>query len=204
MTRQASTGVARGCLGLIAVALALASLGGCGVDRRSSVYRCDNQSDCSGERVCQQGWCVVPGIVDAGPPPGCPAVCAACVSGTCVIECEDAQDCLGEIQCPPGLDCDVTCVGDQRCAGGVDCSQADDCTVDCDGTGACGGGVICGTGACSVECGGLGACLGGIDCSASCACDTDCEIGCGELSCPGGAGQCERNGECSSAGCNSC
>ncbi len=206
MTRAIGTGVARGCLGLVAAALMLASLGGCGVDRRSSAYRCDNQSDCSGERVCQQGWCVVAGTPDAAPPPGCPEVCGVCVSGACVIECLDGQDCPDEIVCPPGMDCNVTCEGTQSCTGGVDCSQAGDCTVDCDGAGACSGGVICGAGQCNVECAGLGACSQGIDCSASCACDTDCDstLGCGALSCPGDMGQCERNGDCNSAGCSTC
>ena len=192
--------------GMVAAVLVLASLAGCTVDQRSSSYRCDDPSDCSGGRVCQQGWCVVAGTPDAGTPSGCPASCESCIAGTCVIECEDAQDCADRVECPPGLDCDVTCTGSMRCSLGVDCSRADDCTVVCDGLGACAGGVICGTGECDVDCSGLGSCTQGIDCSGSCACDTECsnESGCGPRVCPGDGGACERSGECNSAGCNFC
>lgn len=192
--------------GVAVVALVLASLAGCSVDRRSSGYRCDTPSDCSGGRVCQQGWCVVASAPDAGSGPPCPAACDSCVAGTCVIECKNAQDCPDRIVCPAGLDCDVTCMGNQRCSQGVSCSASGDCTVVCDGVGACAGGVTCGSGECDVDCSGTGSCGQGIDCSASCSCDTDCDdaAGCGTLMCPGDGGECERSGECSSAGCNFC
>lgn len=204
--RVSGTFMARARPGCVAAALMLAILAGCSVDRRSSSYRCDVPSDCSGGRVCQQGWCVVAAGVDAAVPPACPAVCTSCVGGTCVIDCQNAQDCPDTVVCPPDLNCDVTCTGNQRCADGVDCSAALDCSIACDGIGACAGGVTCGSGACDVNCTGQGACLSGVDCSASCACDTDCgsDVGCGTPSCPGGGGQCERSGECSSAGCDFC
>jgi hypothetical protein len=201
--RESSMVMARVLRGLVAAALMLGCLAGCSVDRRSGAYRCEDPSECSEGRVCQQGWCVVGSAPDAGP--SCPAACTSCVAGRCVITCASAQDCPSRVVCPAGLDCDVTCTGNQRCTDGVDCSRAGDCTIVCEGVGACAAGVTCGSGACDVECSGVGACALGIDCSASCACDTECEDDvCAAPACPGDEGECERSGECSSAGCDFC
>jgi hypothetical protein len=195
-----------GALAAAALALALLGLGACSVDRRSGEYRCTDPAQCP-SGMCDQGWCV-PGAPmarpDAAPQPGCPAVCSRCGLDTCFIECDGAGACPDLVTCPPGWDCEVECLGDQSCAEGVSCGQATSCEVTCEGTGACAAGVTCGLGLCEVDCRGLGACLS-IDCEQSCSCDTQCDDGAPcALSCPDRGATCQRNGQCSSAGCTNC
>lgn len=209
--RRPGRGFGRRLGALAALALALLGLGACSVDRRSGEYRCTDPAQCP-SGMCDQGWCVpaagqsdaAPAGIDAAPQPGCPAVCSRCGLNTCVIECDGAGACPDLVTCPPGWDCEVECLGDQSCGEGVSCGQATSCEVTCEGTGACAAGVTCGAGPCEVDCRGLGSCLS-IDCEQSCACDTACEDGAPcALSCPDRGGTCQRNGACSSAGCNNC
>jgi hypothetical protein len=204
-----------GVVAVMVVALALLGLGACSVDRRSDGYaRCTNPAQCP-SGMCDRGWCVPimggdapdaqPGQpIDAAPQPNCPEVCSACNGGTCVIACNEDGACPDLVTCPVGWPCEVECQGDQSCGDGVSCTDATSCDVSCDGVGACGGGVTCGPGPCEVECRGFGACQT-IDCSQSCACDTDCANGAAcALSCPDHTDMCQRNAECTSAGCNVC
>jgi hypothetical protein len=197
-----------GAVAVMAVALALLGLGACSVDRRSDGYaRCTNPAQCP-SGMCDRGWCVPGGppvnVPDAAPQPGCPAVCSECNAGTCVIACNGEDACPDLVTCPAGWACEVECQGPQSCDAGVSCGDATRCEVSCDGIGACGGGVTCGTGPCEIECRGVGACQT-IDCSESCACDTDCADGAAcALSCPDHTDMCQRNAECTSAGCNIC
>lgn len=192
---------------------------GCSIQSRSSEYRCEQTSDCSPERTCQDGWCVSAGpalddmhIIDGSMsmPDAlavCPAQCLSCNGGICLIDCTGADDCLDLVVCPANLPCEVLCTGSGSCPGGVDCSQASSCDIDCDDSSACGGPITCGPGPCFIDCSSPSACTGGIDCSQSCACDTLCGGGTTctpDPVCPGG-GLCMTNRQCHSSGsCYTC
>lgn len=198
-------------------------LWGCGVERRSDSYRCGPDRACPDDRVCEQGWCVLPETdsapdampmeyADAGSPPDatpfeCPEACTRCEGTTCVISCGTATSCEDTVVCPPDLPCTVRCWGLESCEGGVDCSAASACSVICSHYGSCRDGVLCGSGPCEVRCSGFESCEAGIDCGDSCACDTDCSgtDACDEgVACPGRGAACEAAGECNSMGCSTC
>lgn len=136
---------------------------------------------------------------DAAPAPTeeCEDVCVDghCEGDRCVIDCTGG-DCIDEVECPPGIPCEVDCSAVGACSGGVDCGSASTCEVkcsakdsciggvDCRGGGACQvecsgrdscvGGIVCGGGACEVECSSQGACVGGVECGDACRCGVSC------------------------------
>ncbi len=178
----------------------------CSVQTRSGEFRCVNQSDCDGSRVCSEGWCVRPGnqATDGGiqrdASSVCPPPCDSCSAGVCEILCASFMDCREPIKCPSGLECEVTCEGSSSCDVDIDCRDATACTVECEGSGSCSAPILCSAeGPCDVDCDGLASCRGGItsgsgpmtvdcrgqgscgglnDCSEACSCDIDCtEVG---------------------------
>ena len=76
-------------------------VGSCSVSHRSQEFTCNVQADCSAHAntVCQNGFCIVPGSIDApgpgdgpkGDSPGnqCPSTCTSCSVSqkTCTIDC---------------------------------------------------------------------------------------------------------------------
>lgn len=196
---MSATSVAR-----LALAATIAALAACSIEPRSAGFACEGPADCPADRVCESGWCVLPGGgggdgggssdggggSDAGPtgdaaPVVCSeAICDACDDdGTCVLLCTQGEACPETVVCPVGIPCRVVCSGLDACAGGVDCTAASRCEVVCAKNRACAGPVECGSGRCDVECSGRDSCLAGVDCSDSCGCDTRCY---GSGACPGG------------------
>ena len=203
-------------LTLVALVLVQAA---CSFSSRSGAFECSATNPCSDtNRVCSDGWCVLPG---AGIPDGtagaidantvvadafvCPAECTRCESGICVIECLGADDCSQAVVCPAGVPCQVYCDGSDSCAGGIDCTFASVCRISCGGVGACAEKVECGAGLCEIDCTGTGSCAAGLNCSNSCDCNTTCPAGCGINECPGAAA-CFKNGLCTNApgSCRTC
>lgn len=204
---------ARG-LGLCALML----LAACSFDRRSGAFECSDTEPCTDPgRVCENGWCVIPGSggidgtvstidamstgVDAFV---CPAECSRCEGALCVIECAGSGDCAEGVQCPTGVACRVDCSGDNSCAGGVECLSPD-CDINCSGINACATQIECGTGRCDVNCSGVGSCAAGLDCSDACECVSVCPNGCGPNLCLP-ANPCESGGLCqnSAGACRNC
>lgn len=207
----------------LALAVVAGSASGCTIDKRSAAFACTIDDDCSSDRRCDDGFCVigVRGFIDAGPddpidgpqadpdapPPDafvCPGGCTSCLQdNTCVIDCSAAGACATPIVCPANLPCLVLCMGDNSCNTTIDCTAADSCDVDCDGLAACTGEVTCApNGACDVHCGLDNACAGGIDCTGV----TSCTVGCvGTGSCSG-VTDCAANRPCdvTCSGNNSC
>jgi hypothetical protein len=130
----------------------------------------------------------------------CPAP-ATCMAGVCTFQC-NLFNC-DNVECPPGMPCDVQCMGNlvmPVCTGMVDCGDATACTVTCSGLGSCSGSIRCGTGKCDVTCA-SGACSGSVDCSDACECDVTCNA-CTNVMCPMG---CTDGNGCTSAGaCDQC
>jgi len=215
---------------LALAALAVAALAlvatGCSFERRSPDFTCVTSADCTGGRVCSQGFCVDPlaesdaGAADAAPlddggapadtgPDAfvCPPQCSSCALGVCVMDCTPQGSCGTRVVCPAGMPCAVQC-GDSACGAGVDCSSATDCRIDCTQPLSCGGHLSCGDGPCRVQCSGVGACTGGIDCDNSCKCDVLCT---GTGTCTpaaqcNGPNQCDTGKGCTSSPnpCHSC
>jgi hypothetical protein len=193
---------------LLAGVVALAA---CQVETRSDAFRCELPADCTGGRVCVDGWCVVGdgglppdgGGPDGDPPDAmvCPPSCTTCAAGRCIIQCDEVGACSAEVVCPPGIPCTVECTGAGSCGGGVDCSTASDCDIECVSPTSCGGAIACGTGPCLVRCTAMDTCGSNIDCSDACACDVEC-TGTGSCAanelCPGG-GACDPGQGCTSA-----
>ena len=189
-------------IGLAIVAAALSS--SCSVHHRSDQFACTSTQDCEGGRVCDNGYCIVPGSIDAPGPSdgakgdaanGCPAQCSTCnvTQKSCTINCQN-KDCTGQVTCPPGYKCDIMCNVDNSCRNGVDCRMAASCNIDCTGKQACAN-VQCGSGPCDVGCIGEQSCRG-VSCNNSCACDVVCTgnsscgdgISCTSLTCKSGSG----------------
>jgi hypothetical protein len=168
----------------IVVALALAA--GCSISHRTQDYACTTNMDCKDGRVCNQGFCIVPGSIDAPKPPGdahpdtpgnnCPAECTSCnvSQKTCTIDCSQTSvvDCNNKVACPAGYHCDILCNRDGMCRNGVDCTGGASCAVMCSSGNTCQG-VECGPGPCDVTCSGTSSCEG-VSCNNSCACDINC------------------------------
>lgn len=175
-------------LGSFALAIALAA--SCSIEHRSDAFACEKQSDCSGGRVCSEGFCVLTNVPpsdgprpeqdgDIEPPPDapipseCPPQCTSCnkESRECTIDC-GSTDCTAQVVCPAGWSCDIQCNRQNSCRNGVNCLDAKSCTLDCSGDGACRN-VACGPGRCNVTCSGNASCRS-VSCSQSCACDVEC------------------------------
>nr|HEX4312550.1 hypothetical protein [Kofleriaceae bacterium] len=207
---------------------------GCSVTHRSGEFACDPEGNCTGGRICEDGFCVVPGATDdagvdaphhgsgsgsgsakpdAGMGSSCPAQCSSCddATNTCLIDCKANPGlCAKAITCPPGYNCDVECTTQNSCRTGVACPESGACTVDCTGQSSCQN-VSCGNGPCDVSCTGGESCRT-VGCNNSCACDVTCgansrceTITCSDLECE----TFNNNGqqECSSTQnplCNTC
>lgn len=201
----------------VALAVALAAITtSCSIQHRSDQYACTTAADCQDGRICDNGYCVVAGSIDAPRPgdaamPGndasnCPPGCSSCnvAQKTCTINCQ-LTSCTNTVTCPAGYKCDIMCNADNSCRNGVNCQQAASCTIACGGKESCQN-VQCGPGPCAVSCTGGASCRG-VDCNNSCACDVVCTglqscsdvIQCTSLACRAGSG-------CSSAAafCHSC
>ncbi len=183
------------------LALAIALLAACSISHRTGDYACTKQSDCGNGRVCTDGFCVLPGSVDApngsgnqhdAPQSGCPTACSSCNTGqkTCTIDCR-TKDCTQQVSCPAGYRCDIECNTDNACRNGVNCQLGISCMVNCSGKASCEN-VQCGLGPCDVACSGTGACKN-VSCGNSCACDITCT---GSQSCSSGI-------QCTSLACRS-
>ena len=197
--------VVAGTIIAIVIAIAAASTS-CSINHRSDQYACTVNTDCSGGRICDNGFCIVPGSqIDAPKPPGdgprdgstgCPAPCTTCNTAqkTCTVNCQATNCTNNSITCPPGYKCDILCNVDNACRNGVDCRMAASCNIDCSGKQACAG-VQCGSGPCDVGCTGPDSCRG-VACNNSCACDVVCTgnqscaegIVCTSLACRSGSG----------------
>ena len=194
---------------LLGTALA-ALLWSCSVHRVSDNFTCETSADCTADRVCTQGFCVIGQnpLVDAGPSDAavCPSICGdtcnfqtrsctivgsggddiTCPSGwNCNIRCETSGAC-GAISCTSALSCDVDCTADNACLA-ITCNTRD-CDVTCVGVNACGN-IGCTTGDCTASCsGGNGsAACGTISCTTG-DCDATCagSNACGAISCTTG------------------
>ena len=170
---------------LLVLALALAA---CSVSHKSQEYSCTTNADCATHMgtVCDNGFCVVPGTIDApgtrpdaprgDAPNGCPAGCTSCnvSQKTCTIDCSQTNvvNCMNSVQCPVGYHCDIQCKGDNTCRNGVSCVGAASCSIECIGGSSCRN-VECGTGPCDVTCSGTSSCRD-VSCNNSCACDVLC------------------------------
>jgi hypothetical protein len=174
---------------LVCFALSL----GCSINNRSQGFECSATVPCDTGRVCESGFCVVPGgsgsnvpedaprtMVDAPRMTGdagqmCPSQCTTCdPSGkTCDINCEQAGSaCLQNITCPEGFTCTIECTTAGSCRQNIDCTKGNACTITCSVGESCAK-VTCGSGACDLMCTGSHSCMQ-VDCSNSCACDATC------------------------------
>lgn len=189
-------------LGTTIAAVMIAS--SCSITHRSGDYACTKQSDCNGSRQCVDGFCIVPGSIDAprldGRPGGdsnnCPAPCTSCnpTLKTCTVDCKLTGACNGTVTCPTGYKCDIQCDVDNACRSGINCQLGQSCSIECSGTSSCRN-VQCGGGPCDVSCSGPGSCRG-ISCGTSCACDVVCTgnqsctdtIQCTSIACDNGSG----------------
>lgn len=187
----------------------------CNVHHKSEDYACTKNTDCDTGRICNDGFCIVTGSIDAShidaPKPGpdastCPPGCTSCnvSQKTCTINCLGGN-CNGPVTCPKGYRCDIMCNTDNSCRNGINCLEATGCTVSCSGKQSCQN-VACGPGRCNISCSGMASCKG-VFCNNSCACDVMCTgtqscgdtVVCSQLACDSGSG-------CSSslAVCHSC
>ncbi|HTR50722.1 MAG TPA: hypothetical protein VMJ10_08450 [Kofleriaceae bacterium] len=193
-------------LGSMVAAIVIAS--SCSVDHRSDEYACVSQSQCTGGRLCMQGYCIVPGAIDAARPDGrgssgsdggnaCPSACTSCnvAQKSCTIDCS-VTSCTGTVTCPIGYSCDVKCDTASSCDNGVSCVGATSCTVECSGKASCRN-VECGNGPCDVQCSGAQSCRG-VSCNTSCSCAVECT---GLSSCPAGTVECTSIGCDDGSGC---
>lgn len=146
------------------------------------------------------------------PPSGCPDTCTSCETGddgvrTCIVDCdENPARCGAQINCPPGLACDVRCTRPGSCREGVRCDPTLPCAVSCTGDNSCED-IRCGAGTCFVDCAAAGSCED-VRCGASCACDVDCafDASCAEIDCTGQNSCDALDGGCNSQrfGCDTC
>jgi hypothetical protein len=159
---------------------------GCSVHHTSGDYACTTTSDCASDRICDNGFCVLKGSIDAPPTlvdaprpndggnNGCPPGCTTCnvAQKTCTINCMAGANCSNTVTCPAGYKCDILCNTDNSCRNGINCQQGAGCNVECSGKQSCQN-VQCGAGPCDVSCSGPSSCRG-VSCSNSCACDVAC------------------------------
>src|SRR6188508_7175 len=137
----------------------VSSLLSCQFQRRSAGYDCDSPDDCSGGRVCVDGWCVEgdggQSVADADPlapdatvgPDSsfvCPETCSRCDGDTCIMDCPQSDSCATAVVCPPGVKCRVECGGKNSCGGTIDCSAASECLIYCIGNDSCDSLITCG------------------------------------------------------------
>lgn len=168
-------------------AVGIAAVLSCSINHRSDQYSCAVNGDCENGRVCENGFCVVPGATldaprnDAPGPPidaaaSCPGQCTSCnmQQKTCTIDCK-LTNCSGKVTCPPGYNCTILCNVENACRSGVSCEQSTACAVECTGRQSCED-VVCGPGPCAVECSGVQSCRN-VSCANSCACDVTCTGG---------------------------
>jgi hypothetical protein len=88
----------------------------------------------------------------------CPAVCTSCSEGTCVIACDEKDECKQAVlACPEGLNCEVSCSGEAACNDAViQCAEGPACRLLCSNVDACKkASLVCRGGPCTVECGGV-------------------------------------------------
>jgi len=162
----------------------LAFVTACSVNHASDKYACNETTPCSDGRVCDNGFCVLAGSIDAPKPmgdanrtdsntAGCPAGCTTCSvqQKTCLIDCQFGG-CNNTVTCPAGYKCDIRCNLDNSCRNGVNCQLGTGCEIECSGKAACQN-IQCGAGPCDVACGGTQSCRG-VNCGNSCACDVAC------------------------------
>jgi hypothetical protein len=165
---------------------------GCSIEHRSGALVCEKQADCPDGRLCQDGYCIFTGPIDAaidGPGPdarpdafACPEECTTCDRGTmtCNIDCA-VTNCTSSnapIRCPADWNCKIECSTANSCRD-LDCTLGKSCITTCKGAGSCRD-VTCGPGRCDFTCSGEQSCRS-IDCDASCGCDVRCD---NATSCP--------------------
>jgi hypothetical protein len=181
----------------LSLAFALIS---CQITHRSDDLACTKTTDCSGGKVCDQGFCVGGTGADAPKPPidgfvvvpdafVCPTVCDSCDPATkvCKIVCGLNNCNQRDVRCPVGFNCDIQCNGAASC-NTIICSGNQNCAIACTGDGSCRN-ITCGTGRCDVQCTGNGSCRS-TDCDAACACSITCS----------GIGSCSNNIDCPGPG----
>lgn len=187
----------------VVVGTMIAVTGSCSINHRSDGFACTTNSDCTDGRVCNDGFCIVAGSIDAsrgdaqrGDAGGnCPGMCTSCNTSlkTCTIDCQQTN-CTNIVTCPTGYKCDIQCNADNSCRNGINCGGAASCSIDCISKESCQG-VVCGPGPCDVACMGPATCKN-VACSNSCACDVLCTgnqscqqgISCSSLACTSGSG----------------
>src|SRR5262249_36576799 len=150
-------------------------------------------------RVCDPGYtCVVdsagegqcvtpdaiqddggPGVADSQPPSvteagfdPCAGCRGACTNGKCMVDCNGAAGCTGEV-CGPGLDCVINCNRPDECKN-MTCTTGNSCVIQCNGRDSCRG-ISCKASTCSVTCNGDSACHGPVSVQASNAGTIACE-----------------------------
>lgn len=123
---------------LVVAVLTMTVAMSCLIDRRSSEFECEQDSDCDdidgNPRECSNdGFCT---LLD------CPSICdGGCgANKTCTILCSNASECRTGVDCPSGFSCVINCT--QDCTP-VDCR--DGCVVNCSGNADCGP-IDCGGG----------------------------------------------------------
>jgi hypothetical protein len=204
-----------------AVALAFAvSTPACNIEHKSGGYACEKNIDCESGRICNDGFCIVAGSIDAAPrtdgPRGdamgsgsgsCPTGCTTCnvTAKTCTINCMAGANCTSSVTCPAGYSCNILCNTDNSCRNGINCQLGKACNIECTGKQSCQN-VQCGAGPCDVACMGVASCKG-VSCANSCACDVTCtgNQSCGDaVSCTSPA--CDTGSGCTSTPlfCHSC
>jgi hypothetical protein len=182
----------------IACAAAVVAIWACTVNTKTDKLACSVQTDCSGGRVCEAGYCVVDpnakldAAIDAKPIDAavCPTTCDSCdfASGTCMIAGVGSA-----VSCPAGWHCTIMC-GTAGACGDITCTSAVACNVTCATEGACGN-VTCGGAACTIGCTAQGSGSGSGSGSAATACGT---ITCGPGAC---AVTCTGSGACGDTSC---
>ena len=100
----------------------------CTVNRPSEGFTCATDADCTDNRKCDSGYCVMQ---------NCPADCTSCseAAKTCIMECSTASSC-GSVTCPNGWTCAINCIGAGACTD-VSCAGGSKCSINCSGNGAC-------------------------------------------------------------------
>ena len=145
---------------LLLGALSFCLLASCSFESRSSAFACDVEGNCPNDRVCEMGWCVVPGsnqadanpllpdanlalpdanlaLPDAAPPEAdaMPPACLACEGGTCTEDCTITGDCAYDCSVD-ACNCSFSCTADaDKCNG--ECKANTTCSVDCGGAKQC-------------------------------------------------------------------
>lgn len=143
----------------------------------------DPDEPCALGLACQgDGTCTACGETTTAVVMGCPGICDGGCSGgnaICNINCDAANDCQGQINCPPGKDCNIDCSTTDACPNvTVSCPPGRSCKLTCaNPAGSCAGATLnCTDGPCEIDCknGGNGNCAGTtINCGPN-ACDVKC------------------------------